>query len=181
FIIVFLLTFGFNIFTQFLQVYLIQKFSFNQSQIGDYFAYIGLWIAFTQGFLTRKLSKKWLPEKMVGIFTFTLAIALAIILLPNQVYLLFLVSPLVAMSQGIMSPNLQTLVSNSGEANEQGEILGINQSVQSLAQAIPPIVAGYIVSINIHLPILLASLFTLFAWMVFMFVYKRKFISSPLS
>lgn len=177
FLIVFLLSFGFNIFTQFLQVYLIQKFSFNQSQIGDYFAYIGLWIAFTQGFLTRKLSKKWAPANLVSIFTFTLSIALAMLLLPNQVYLLFMLSPLVAMSQGIMSPNLQTLVSNSGRADEQGEILGINQSVQSLAQAIPPIVAGYMVSINIHLPILLSSLFTLMAWMVFMFVYKRKFIT----
>jgi MFS transporter, DHA1 family, tetracycline resistance protein len=176
FSVVFLLTFGFSIFTQFLQVFLIQKFSFTQSNIGDYFAYIGLWIAFTQGFLARKLAPKVSAEKAVSIFIFTLSIAIGIILLPNKVYLLFILSPFIAISQGILSPNLQTIVSNSGSASEQGEILGINQSVQSLGQAIPPMIAGFIVSINMNLPILIASIFTFLGWGVFVLFLKNKSI-----
>lgn len=178
FIVVFMLTFGFSIFTQFLQVFLIQKFSFSQGKIGDYFAFIGIWIAFTQGFITRKFTVGMLPEKAVSIFIFTLACSLAIILLPDKVYLLYLLSPLIAISQGILSPNLQTIVSNSGGDERQGEILGINQSVQSLAQAIPPIVAGYIVSINMNLPIITASLFTFVAWIIFRFFYKKRFTTN---
>jgi len=175
FMVVFMVTFGFSIFTQFLQVFLIQKFSFTQSGIGDYFAFIGLWIAFTQGFITRKLTTKLSPEQAVSIFVFTLACALGIILLPNKVSLLYMLSPLIAISQGVMSPNLQTIVSNSAAPGQQGEILGINQSVQSLAQAIPPVLAGYIVSIHMNLPIITASVFTFIAWLIFVFLYKKRF------
>lgn len=173
FLVVFLLTFGFSIFTQFLQVYLIQKFSFTQSGIGDYFAYIGICIAITQGFITRKLAGKISPQQAVSIFTFTLSLALMLVLAPQQSMYLYLVSPFIAISQGILSPNLQTIVSNSGGATEQGEILGMNQSVQSLAQGIPPIVAGIVVSINMYLPIILSSIFTCLAWITFVFLYKK--------
>ncbi|MBK8146151.1 MAG: MFS transporter [Bacteroidetes bacterium] len=173
FLVVFLLTFGFSIFTQFLQVYLIQKFSFTQSGIGDYFAYIGICIAITQGFITRKLAGKISPQQAVSIFTFTLSLALMLVLAPQQSIYLYLVSPFIAVSQGILSPNLQTIVSNSGGETEQGEILGINQSVQSLAQGIPPIVAGIVVSINMYLPIILSSIFTCLAWLTFVLLCKK--------
>lgn len=64
FIIVFLLTIGFNFFTQFFQVFLISKFTFTQSQIGDLFAYMGLWIAIAQGAFLRPLSKKYSPHSI---------------------------------------------------------------------------------------------------------------------
>lgn len=177
FLVVFLVTFGFSIFTQFLQVFLIQKFSFSQSDIGDYFAFIGICIAITQGFITRLISKRLKPEMAVSIFIFTLSIALVLILFPGQSMYLYLLSPLIAVSQGVMSPNLQTIVSNSGGPHEQGEILGMNQSVQSLAQGIPPIVAGIVVSINMYLPITLAASFTLLAWFAF-YTYRQSKITS---
>lgn len=173
FIVSFLLTFGFSLFTQFLQVYLIQKFAFNQSDIGDYFGFIGICIAITQGYITRLLGKYLRPYQAVNIFVLSLSFALAIILLPQYSIYLYALSPLIAISQGILSPNLQTIVSNCGKPEEQGEILGINQSVQSLAQAIPPIMAGFIVSINIHLPIILASVFTFLAWVTFFFFFSK--------
>lgn len=179
FIIVFMLTFGFSIFTQFLQVFLIQKFSFTQSGIGDYFAFIGLCIAFTQGYVTRKLTKDIPPVKAVSIFALTLAFSLGVVLIPDKVSWLYMVSPFLAISQGVLSPNMSTIVSNSAGADQQGEILGINQSVQSLAQAIPPVVAAYIVSINMNLPILTASFFTFMAWFIFVFVFKKKY-SQPI-
>ena len=174
FLVVFLLTFGFSIFTQFLQVFLFDKFSFNQSSIGDYFAFIGICIAVTQGFITRRFTNKLAPQTAVTIFTMVLAIGLALILVPDKVYLLYLLSPILAIGQGVVSPNIQTLVSDSADATEQGEIMGLNRSVQSLAQAIPPILAGYIVSISRNLPILTATFFTLLAWLVFVFYYNKK-------
>jgi DHA1 family tetracycline resistance protein-like MFS transporter len=112
----------------------------------------------------------------VSVFALLLSFAIGMVLLPDKVGLLYMVSPFIAISQGMVSPNLQTIVSNSAGPGQQGEILGINQSVQSLGQAIPPIVAAYIVSINMNLPILTASVFTLMAWAVFVFVFKKKHV-----
>lgn len=174
FTVAFFVTFGFSMFTQFLQVFLIQKFQFNQSDIGDYFAFIGLFIALTQGLLTRWVSKKAISEKAVRFTLFGLSVALILYIFPSQAMYLYLFAPLIAINQGVLSPNLQTLVSNNAKDDEQGEILGINQSVQSLAQAIPPIIAGFVVAIHIQLPIIFSSIFTFMAFVIFTFFYAKK-------
>jgi DHA1 family tetracycline resistance protein-like MFS transporter len=163
----FLFTFGFTFFTQFFQVFLIQKFQYTQSQIGDIFAYIGLWIAFTQGGLTRILSKHFAPNIIPKVSLLGLSCAFFLLLLPNDYHYLYLILPLVAIFQGSTSPNLTALVSTQSDPKTQGAIMGIQQSVQSLAQAIPPIIAGFIVSIDTNLPITVAAAVMLVTGLIF--------------
>ncbi len=174
FTVVFFLTLGFTMFTTFFQVFLIDKFKFTQSSVGDYFAFIGIFIALTQGFLSRKLTK--IPSatilKITGI---GLALAFIILTLPpaNMLWLLYLASPLIAINQGLLSPNLNTLVSNSAGPEKQGEIAGINQSIQSIGQAIPPIVAAYLVSYGQSFALYGAAALTFIAWLVFILFYHK--------
>lgn len=171
FLVVFLLAFGFNFFTQFFQVFLIQKFQFTQSQIGDLFAYIGLWIAVTQGLINRPLSRRLEPQQILSFSALLLAVALPLLLLPSQSSFLFFLLPLVAIFQGLTQPSSLSIVSGLCDEKAQGQILGINQSFQSLAQAIPPIIAGFIVSLDQNLPILVAGVSVLAAWVLFL-VYR---------
>src|ERR1035437_10279904 len=62
---IFLQAFGWSFFMQFNQVYLLQKFHFSARQIGILFAYIGLWIAITQGGITRVVSKRFAPPEII--------------------------------------------------------------------------------------------------------------------
>ncbi len=172
--VAFLQTFGFTFFTQFFQVFLIKRFAYGQSQIGDLFGYIGLWIAFTQGILTRVISYKYKPKQVLSCSILLLAISLPSLLLPNKHHLLFIIAPLIAIFQGLTLPNITTLISDLGSSESQGEILGINQSIQSLAFALPPIIAGVAVSVNLRLPILLAGLTTFVAWLIFVLYFKEK-------
>ncbi|GIW22197.1 MAG: hypothetical protein KatS3mg068_1204 [Candidatus Sericytochromatia bacterium] len=75
--------------------------------------------------------------------------------------------PLIAIMQGISYPNITALISNLSSNDSQGEALGINQSMQALAQAIPPILAGIVVSLNIKMPTIIASIFVFIAWIIF--------------
>ena len=174
FIAIFFFTFGFNFFTQFFQVFLIEKFHFTQGQIGDLFAYIGIWIAFSQGFITRGLSKKMAPAKILSFSLLFLGIALFALLLPSQAIYLYCVLPFVAIFNGLSQPNSTAVVSSLADKTMQGEILGINQSFQSLAMTIPPIIAGFIVSINRNLPITVAGISMLVSWLIFKIFYKEK-------
>ena len=101
-----------------------------------------------------------------------LSIGLIALLIPEQPLLLYAVLPIVALSQGTTMPNITALVSNSVGMEEQGEILGINQSVQSVAFAVPPIIAGIVSSIDVRMPIVLASAFAFLAWITYMIFYK---------
>jgi DHA1 family tetracycline resistance protein-like MFS transporter len=79
FIVAFLFMFGFTFFTQFSQVFLIKKFDFTQSMIGNYSAVIGILIAVMQGFVGRIVGKKMASARYfafrttsscIGIFPF---------------------------------------------------------------------------------------------------------------
>ena len=173
FIVTFLGIFGFSLFTQFLQIFFIEKFNYSVSDIGFFFAFVGIWIAITQGFLLGKIRKKLSEVKIVQYSIPCLAIILLLYIFPTESYFLFFLAPFVAIFQGLYRPNLQAIISNAASADEQGEILGINQSVQSLAMTIPPVIAGFIVSLNVHLPIIFAAVFTFLAFLVFFIFYKK--------
>lgn len=174
FIVVFLLTLGFNFFTQFFQVFLIHKFNFSIAQISDFFAYIGLWIVLAQGGLMRPMSKRFSSEKLVLWTSFLLGVFLFVVILPSQPFQQYWVAPFVALSQGLLTPNLSALVSSKAGPSEQGKIMGLNQSVQASAMAIPPILAGFATNIMYQLPVYLASGFTLVGWIVLATQSKAK-------
>jgi DHA1 family tetracycline resistance protein-like MFS transporter len=71
-------------------------------------------------------------------------------------------------------PNYNAIVSNLADKESQGEILGINQSIQSLAQALPPILAGFAAIISINLPILIAGSMSILAWLTFVLFFEEK-------
>ena len=172
FLTLFLQAFGFSFFMQFFQVYLIKQYDFSQVQIGQMFGYIGIWIAITQGGITRLVSKRFSSPQILQVTLLGLSLSLWLILGPSALWMLFVTQPLVALFQGLSQPNLTSIVSVLTPKDTQGEILGIQQSVQSLAFAIPPIIAGVVVSIDVRLPIFLAGLSIFIAWLVFVFGFR---------
>jgi MFS transporter, DHA1 family, tetracycline resistance protein len=174
FLVVFLLTVGFNFFTQFFQVFLYGKFKFTQSQAGDFFAYMGLWIAISQGAVLRPLSKRFQPSKILSYSIILLAICFPFLLIPQDRAWLYIIVPFIAIFQGLTQPNGTAIISNLVTRDKQGEILGINQSISSLAQAIPPIIAGFVTSVNINLPTWFAAAATLLAWFLFKSFFKGE-------
>lgn len=167
-----LFTFGFNFFTQFFQVYLIDKFHYTQSNIGDLFAYIGIWIAITQGVILRPLSKKISNVQFPRFSLLILGLSFFLLLIPDTTTGLLLVIPFVSIFNGLSQPNLLSIVSGLADETTQGEVLGINQSVRSIAQAIPPIIAGFIASISVQLPIQVAGGVTLLAWIMYIILFR---------
>jgi DHA1 family tetracycline resistance protein-like MFS transporter len=165
FLVSFLMVFGFNFFSQYLQVYMIERFDYRQRDIGNLFGYLGLWIAVTQGGLLRPLSARFSPESILRVSLPVLALGFLGILWPTEAVWLYAILPLVSLGQGFSSPNLLSLVSNRADPSVQGEILGINQSVNSFAQLLPPLIGGVVVAWDLRAPMIAAGLFVLLAWL----------------
>lgn len=173
FLALFLMAFGFSFFTQFSQVYLIEKFRFTQGQIGNFFAYIGLLTVLSQGFIVRPLSRRFAPENILPWSLLGIAIAFGLLLIPDKSFGLYLLVPLVAVFQGLNQPNTTAVISNLSDASSQGEIMGIQQSIQSMAQALPPLIGGFTVSLHLNLPILMAAVASGLAWLLFVILFRR--------
>jgi DHA1 family tetracycline resistance protein-like MFS transporter len=173
FFTVFLVTLGFNFFTTFFQVFLFLRFKWNISNIADFFAFIGFWIVLAQAALIRPLTKRFGNLQILKVSLFILSIALVLVITPDKPMYIFFIAPFIALSQGISGPNLTSIVSDSALPQEQGKILGINQSVSSLAMMIPPIIAGFATNVSENLPSILAGIFTLFGWLI-LYTIKPK-------
>lgn len=168
---IFLISLGFSFFTQFFQAYLVSKFDFTQSEIGELFAYIGIWIALTQGLLIRLVPKNIRPQKIVFFGTMFLGLFLISLVIPNNQTIIYFILPFIAISNGLLNPNAQAIISDLAEENAQGEIFGINQSVQSLGVALAPLISGIIYNLDIRLPILSAGFLILLG----SYLFRREF------
>ncbi|MEO5627445.1 MAG: MFS transporter [Candidatus Saccharimonadales bacterium] len=163
---------GFTFFTTFFQILLIQKLKFTAANVGDFFAYIGIWIALTQGILTPILAKRFKNYQILRVTFFGMAFALLLQLWPHTTSQLLLVAPFIAMFVGLTMANTSALVSLSVGPEMQGEVLGIDASVQALAQAIPAIISGYIATMGINVPVIVGAAIVFVGGLVFLLFYR---------
>jgi DHA1 family tetracycline resistance protein-like MFS transporter len=174
FIFVLLFSFGFSFYTQFFQVFLIEKFHYTASDIGTYFGFLGICIALAQGLIVRPVSKKFKPYQILPISTIIISITIALMLVPNKSSGLYFIVPFMAIANGLTMPNMNALISGLASKENQGEIMGINQSFQSLGMAIPPLLAGFFAAIHFILPVIIGSALIFLAWLVFMIFFRKQ-------
>jgi MFS transporter, DHA1 family, tetracycline resistance protein len=174
FTITFLNTLGFAFFTTFFSVFMFTKFDATERQVGLVFLWVGLWLIFTQGFLLRKVFYKYSPESIISKTMLLMGISIFCMIFPPMLIGVMFFNFTLAISQGLNSPNLLTLVSKQALPHEQGEILGINQSMQSLAQIIPPLIVAVFGKNLLTFPFIFGGSLIILAWGLFVGVYKRK-------
>lgn len=174
FTIVFTSTFGFAFFTQFFIVLLMGKYNYNQANIGMLFGYLGLWVVITQGWLLRIISKRLRPEKILLFSMPILFAALFSMLLPDKSFWLYIIIPFMAFGNSTTMSSITAVVSNLGDDEIQGEILGISQSMNSLAAALPALIGGFFVAGNFYRPVIVSVIFAFISWLLYIFYYKMK-------
>ena len=117
-------------------------FGWGPHQIGYLFAYVGVVAALMQagivGALVRRFGERALVRAGLGLMG--LAFVTAGLAPPLAVFLL--VMGLIAVASGMLTPSLSGLISLATPADEQGGILGIYQSLGSLARAVGPFLGG---------------------------------------
>lgn len=173
YLVSFLFGFGFNFFTQFFSVFLVAKFGFSTSQVGSLVAYVGIWLAFTQGILTRFVARRIAPMKVVRWAPLVAVTALIILARVQRAETTYWLLPIVAMAYGVNPPNVTALVSNAAGRDSQGQALGLGESMSALAFGLPPILAALAITINVAMPLILAATFIFAGWTVFMRFHYR--------
>ena len=173
FSITFLNTLGFSFYTQFFSVFMFEKFQSNTSEVGYVFAWIGFWLVFTQGFLIRKIKSTISPADIVSKTMLVIGLGIIAMIFPSMIVGILVLNFFIAIAQGLNSPNLLTLVSGQAQSEQQGEILGINQSMQSLAQIIPPLVVAIFGKNLTTFPFIFGGSMIILGWMIFVFAFKK--------
>lgn len=178
YIVNFLMGFGYNFFAQFFSVFLIARFQFGSAEIGVLFAYVGIWMAFTLGILTRYVARVARAEEVIRVAPLATVALLLVLSQVQTVPTVYLLLPLLAMVYGVNGPNVTSIISDLAGRESQGEALGIDRAMSALAFGLPPILAGWAAGINVSMPMIFAAVFIFIAWGVFM--HFRKYSGLPI-
>lgn len=164
---------GFGFFRGFFQVLLERKLGFNQANIGDFFAFFGICMALAQGLITPFVSKRfknWQTLQWGLVFG---GLSILLFLLPTNTTQLILVTPIMAIAIGQVFANSIALVSASATKEIQGEVLGINSSVQAFGDALPSALSGYIAAgLSVSAPVLVGGVTVVAAAIAFRIMFK---------
>jgi len=177
----FLFSMGFTFFTTFFGIYLRNNFNFGPSKTGDYFAIVGLFIAFSQAVLVARVSKKLSDYSVLRFSLFgNAAMMMLYFVVPTSFsFGLYLVIPFFTAFNGLTMANMTSLISRSAEPGQQGQAMGIYSSVQSLAQVPASILVGYITtSVTSSQPLVVASVCIALGGLCFVFLFKPTYVSS---
>ncbi len=159
---------GFGFFISFFGVFLIHKFGFNEARIGNFFAWVGLCAIFTQLVTTRRVAARFGEPQVLRVTLLGVSVVMLAYLLSPSPFWLIAIAPLSSTFNGLSLANMGGLLSRSVPPQVQGEILGIGSSIQALANALPPLIGGFVAaSLAPEAPVLAASLTMFVAWLIF--------------
>lgn len=170
---------GFTFFTTFFGVYLRNNFNFNSGKTGDYFAIVGLFIAFAQAVLVGRVARKLTDYKVLRFSMFGNAtMMLVFFLVPHSFPLgLYLGIPFFTAFNGLTMANMSSLVSRSAPMGQQGQAMGIYSSVQNLAQVPAAVLVGYITSsITSNQPLVISTICLAVGGLIFLTLFRPKYV-----
>ncbi len=138
------------------------RFNWGMTKASMGFAYVGLMIAFTQGYLIRKTLPKWGEAKSFIIGLIAMAAGFIGIALAPDVWTLALAVTALAVGNGLSNPALSGSVSLLSPAESQGGHLGVNQSLSALGRIIGPALGGlFYREYGMSVPFLIAGFLTI--------------------
>jgi len=135
---------------------------------------------FTQAVIVRRVAKKFSEASVLRVSLTASGVCLLLYHVPTVWWGLLFIAPFFAMFNGLTQANLIGLLSRSASPRIQGEILGINASVQALAQVVPPLLAGFVAStISPEAPLYISSALIVAAGLFFIVYFDP--VSEPVS
>ncbi len=124
----------------------------NPARNGWLFSYVGLWLAVAQGWFVRKYLPRVGEVRFTQIGAVVLVVGLVVIPYASSVILLGAVIPLAVFGFAMMTPSLTSLLSQRAASNVQGEVLGVGESMRSLARIAGPAVGTALLGTDVRLP-----------------------------
>jgi MFS transporter, DHA1 family, tetracycline resistance protein len=153
----FLITAAFAVIQPTLSLLGADRFGLGQERVGYLFAYLGLLSAVMQGGLVRHLVPRFGEVRLVRLSIVPFAGGLALMGVATTLPALLLALGLLAVGYGGALPSVISLVSRVAPADLQGGVLGVGQSVGSLARIVAPAAAGAAYGLAVPAPYLMGA------------------------
>lgn len=147
----FLFTLAFATFTSGFALFAERRFTwhgvpFGPKQVGYVFAYSGFLGIILQGGLIGRLVKRFGEVRLITVGFLAAAIGYCLLGLSNTIALLLIAATFASFGSGVLRPALTSLITQNVSRAEQGVVLGLSQSLQSIALIVGPAIAGALIA-----------------------------------
>jgi DHA1 family tetracycline resistance protein-like MFS transporter len=144
FVILFIITFAFSAIPVIVPLLGIAFFGFAELEMSYFFMYIGVVQIVLQGVLIGRMAKRWGEENLMVFGSLLMALGMLFMPLFPSIVVFFASLTLISSGIGILNTVLPSFISKRTPADEQGGMLGVAQSVGSIARIPGPLVGGLI-------------------------------------
>ncbi len=132
---------------------------------------VGITAVIIQGGLIGRLSKKFGEIKLIrwGLCLMGISILAMPVVATHYSYDAMLICAcILACGTGIYNPSQSSIISKSAPEDEQGGVLGLNQSMSALGRVFGPLLSGAMFQMNMGLPFYVAGFFSFIAFVLAM-------------
>lgn len=137
-------TLAFSLVTALFTLFTAHRLQWHARENGWLFAYIGMLGVLIQGGLLRRMVPKTGEKPLIIIGSVFLFLSMALLPLSGTLKWVVLASTALAIGNSLVTPLLSGLASKSADAQSQGIVLGVMQSIASLGRMIGPMVGGFL-------------------------------------
>lgn len=179
FTIFFLITLAFSNLETVFALFSERRFGFDATDNGYVFTMIGAISATVQGIMIGPLVKKFGEKKLISFSVLLLGIAFLLYPVTNAVWHFLPVVAMTSFALGIHNPTVLSLISKNTAPEQQGGILGINQSLGSLARVLGPLWGGYFFdAVDIGFPFLSAGILIMLVFLLTFRLYGKNLMQT---
>ncbi len=173
FFVIFLTCTGWSFYWEFAPVTWISTYGFTAGTIGNFYAYGAIVYALSCGLLIRPIVDRFSNQLVMRYSLMLCGASIAALLLHDNELWLWLYIPVQQFAMALFFPTASALVSNSVSQDVQGETLGVLQSMDALAFAVSPLIAGPLLGISALMPIAVGSSVILLSGGIFILYLKN--------
>lgn len=136
-------------------------FGYGMREFAFLVAYVGVMVAFVQGGMIGKLSKRFGEPGLLKSGLLVFAIGVGTLPLSPGLTVLMITLGIMGLGSALIRPPTYSMISKHAAEHSKGSVLGTAQSVSSLSRIFSPILAGLLYEFGISVPFYAASAFLL--------------------
>lgn len=125
-------------------LFIIDLFDFDPQGVGFFLLIAGVFLGFNQAVLYKKIVVKLGEIKTLALGFVLMALGFVAITLTDVLWIYMVLYYILNLGLSLSMPVFNSLISQHADQSKQGEIMGISESIQSISNAIIPVISATI-------------------------------------
>jgi DHA1 family tetracycline resistance protein-like MFS transporter len=169
----FLYSFGFFLFISTFALYSTTQLNATPQQLTFYMAWIGILRVLFQSVLITPILKKVSENTMLKVGIFAMVFTMVFLIFTTNYWIVYIPISFLAFGTGVARPILTSKLTKAVKKEETGSLLGVNNSLNSIAQIVTPILGGVILK---YFPPQILPLLSAIVFSLIFLMWRRAFV-----